>query len=46
MRLVLTSTLAAMRASVATDTDNALVPLIMLIMAGPALDKSAVTTDQ
>ena len=32
-----------MRASVATK--NALVPLIMIILAGPALDKSAVTTD-
>lgn len=40
---VLTSTVAVMRASVATN--NALVPLIMIILAGPALDKSAVTTD-
>ena len=32
-----------MRASDASD--HASVPLMMIIMAGPALDKSAVTTD-
>ena len=41
-RVVLTCT-PAMRASDASD--NASVPLIMINRAGPALDKSAVTTD-